>query len=422
MNGAGSTSAESGWGLVQDCLGAGQQHALVWHDGPQLKQVPSAVRRLARLVSRAVLFPSRWVINRQGLFNVSLLSAVEALGERLRRAEQDRETLAQRLLQLQRVLTEKDEAARRREAEPEPPPFPPLEREREDYGRAVGTFLERARARGYGDLSKYYWYHTVDLGDGLVTPGDYDHRPNLPAFRFPDDMRGMHVLDVGSATGFYAFEFEKRGAEVVSVELPGIEDWDIAAADRERVLGDMARWCRLNGGDPEGQGGPFFQPERYGDGLPKGTLDEVNEYAVHGPFEFCRRVLKSNVRRCLSSVYDLTPRKLGRDGFDLIYAGDVFVHVMGPLKGLDVLASLCKGTLVMSQELLQVSDDLPVSVYLGGCEREGDARGWWHGNRLCWEQMLRRVGFNRVEVVGRHRGIVRREWQPYDRAIVHATR
>ena len=35
-------------------------------------------------------------------------------------------------------------------------------------------------------------------------------------FHFPDRMRGMTVLDAGSATGFFAFEFERRGARVVS--------------------------------------------------------------------------------------------------------------------------------------------------------------------------------------------------------------
>jgi tRNA (mo5U34)-methyltransferase len=72
------------------------------------------------------------------------------------------------------------------------------------------------------------------LGDGLVTPGDFDYRPSLPLFQFPEDMRGMTVLDVGSATGFFAFEFEKRGASVILVELPSIADWDMPGGeDRE---------------------------------------------------------------------------------------------------------------------------------------------------------------------------------------------
>ena len=25
-------------------------------------------------------------------------------------------------------------------------------------------------------MAEFAWYHTVDLGDGIVTPGQYDHR------------------------------------------------------------------------------------------------------------------------------------------------------------------------------------------------------------------------------------------------------
>src|SRR5258708_4233384 len=100
---------------------------------------------------------------------------------------------------------------------------PALRREQVRRSRA---FHEAALRRGYRDFEDLYWYHTVDLGDGLVTPGSYDYRDALPRFGFPEDMRGMSVLDVGSATGFFAFEFERRGADVTSVELPSLAHWD----------------------------------------------------------------------------------------------------------------------------------------------------------------------------------------------------
>ena len=79
---------------------------------------------------------------------------------------------------------------------------------------------------GRADLKNYYWYHTVDLANGLITPGTYDYREVLDVFQFPKDMKGMSVLDVGSAIGFFAFEFERRGGDVTSLELPSIEDLD----------------------------------------------------------------------------------------------------------------------------------------------------------------------------------------------------
>src|SRR5437899_3009888 len=87
-------------------------------------------------------------------------------------------------------------------------------------------FEAGAVSAGLADASRYYWYHTVDVGGGLVTPGSYDYRETIGQFGFPENMSGMTVLDVGSATGFFAFEFERRGARVVSVELPSLRDLD----------------------------------------------------------------------------------------------------------------------------------------------------------------------------------------------------
>ena len=56
------------------------------------------------------------------------------------------------------------------------------------------AFSERASELGLPDTSRYYWYHTIDLGDGLVTPGMYDYRQTISAFQFPDDMSGMTCL------------------------------------------------------------------------------------------------------------------------------------------------------------------------------------------------------------------------------------
>jgi hypothetical protein len=67
------------------------------------------------------------------------------------------------------------------------------------------------------------WYHTIDLGGGLVTPGAYDHRPYVGAYGFPRDLHGRTALDVGASNGFFTFDLERRGAVVTSTDLP---QWD----------------------------------------------------------------------------------------------------------------------------------------------------------------------------------------------------
>jgi len=268
-----------------------------------------------------------------------------------------------------------------------------------EHERRRQEFLTQSPQLGLGDLSAYYWYHTVDLGQGVVTPGDYDYRRALPYYHFPEDMHGMTVLDVGSATGFFAFEFERRGAQVVSVELPSILDWDIPEVDKKPIIDELLTINHVN------------------------TIDELNRVLVHGPFDICQKALHSKVRRCYSRIYDLTPEKLGHSGFDLIFCGDVLLHLFAPLAALAVLAPLCNGTLVITQLLPAVSPDEPLMRYEGG-ERRGktDSRTWWLCNFECVQQMLKRVGFAQVEHVGdlpAHPGRGGAWWME-DHAVMHA--
>ena len=42
------------------------------------------------------------------------------------------------------------------------------------------------------------WFHTIDLCNGIVTPGRYASASRLARMQIPDDLTGMSVLDVGA--------------------------------------------------------------------------------------------------------------------------------------------------------------------------------------------------------------------------------
>ena len=59
-----------------------------------------------------------------------------------------------------------------------------------------------------------FWFHSIDLGMGVVTPGLKSpelHERELASFRLPD-LRGKSVLDIGAWAGFYSFAAERLGA------------------------------------------------------------------------------------------------------------------------------------------------------------------------------------------------------------------
>lgn len=277
-----------------------------------------------------------------------------------------------------------------------------LERSRE--------FVARAEQLGLADASRYYWYHTVDLGNGLITPGLYDYRETISSFEFPQDMRGMTVLDVGSATGFFAFEFERRGARVISVELPSLRDLDrFPGQDVEGSLRKIERMIFPDAVDRDKFG---YEPR---------SERDLYWYLLEGPFRFCRERLGSRIERCYSTVYDLTLERTGvRDGFDLVFFGDVLIHTLYPLKALASLASLCRGTLVFAGVLPEGPQEPPAMVYIGGSDAAHDEVAWWHPNLSCLTQMLSKLGFAHVEKVGFHRGLLNPSGWQFERVILRA--
>src|SRR4051794_141062 len=65
------------------------------------------------------------------------------------------------------------------------------------------------------------WWHTIDLGSGVVSAGWWDLRQIAARMPWPPEVRDGRCLDVGTMDGFWAFELERRGAsEVVALDLP----------------------------------------------------------------------------------------------------------------------------------------------------------------------------------------------------------
>jgi len=65
------------------------------------------------------------------------------------------------------------------------------------------------------EVRRYYWYHSIDLGDGLVTPGAKTLETLSAEYGtiFDGvDIEGRSVLDVGAWNGAFSFEAKRRGA------------------------------------------------------------------------------------------------------------------------------------------------------------------------------------------------------------------
>lgn len=200
-------------------------------------------------------------------------------------------------------------------------------------------------------IASYSWYHTIDLGHGLLTPGFYDHRPFLGCYGLPQDLRARSALDIGAASGFFTFELERRGADVTATELPSWLGHDF---------------------------GPLYKPD----------MDpEQAERYLHGSFEFAHKVLGSHARRQKINLYDINPQSTGT--FDLVFCGSVLLHLTDPIRALWRIQSVTREAAILATVIQPVPGPEPLALFIG--QRAGD--GWWLPNRAAFEAMLQCAGF-----------------------------
>ncbi len=278
------------------------------------------------------------------------------------------------------------------------------------YQERNRLFQQRAIALGRREMVNYVWYHTIDLGNGLVTPGAYDYRNSWPLFSFPQDLQGKSVLDIGSATGFFAFEFEKRGAKVTSVELPSLTQLDRFPGQTTDEL--VLKIQRMH--YPRAESSRKTRERIY-------SAPELYRLLLDGPFTLSHKLLRSRVKRCYSSVYDLTLKKVrAKKAFDIVFLGDVLIHTISPLQALAAIAPVCKGMLIISQ-VMDVDSSRPSMEYVGGSTLD-DEISWWRPNKAMFTDVLRKLGFARVEQAGVNCGYLQHEGFWFERPVIHASR
>lgn len=202
------------------------------------------------------------------------------------------------------------------------------------------------------------WFHNLHLPDGTQTAPDHP-LGDFPRFKwneisphFPRNMTGYRVLDIGCNAGFYSFEFAKRGADVLGVDI-----------DPSYLR--QAEWAKK-----------------------KFKLDQ-------------------KVRFRQMKVYELITLK---EQFDIVLFMGVFYHLRHPLLALDIVSTLFTDFFVFQtltlpgDDVYNTSADMKIDerylMYNHGWPKmafienalEGDFTNWWAPNLACIEAMVRSCG------------------------------
>ncbi len=102
-------------------------------------------------------------------------------------------------------------------------------------------------------VAEIRWFHQIDLGDGIVTPGVDCSAAKLLQLGMPDDLAGLSVLDVGAWDGFFSFEAERRGARPgAHMDLTWLRRPALAFYPYSELVDDHTNWCGPNAAAVEG--------------------------------------------------------------------------------------------------------------------------------------------------------------------------
>jgi tRNA (mo5U34)-methyltransferase len=203
--------------------------------------------------------------------------------------------------------------------------------------RRVSEFVRELAGKG--------WYHSFELPDGRVIDGFQtlaQLRARLARFPIPEDLRGRRVLDIGCWDGWFSFEMERRGAEVVAADI----------MERDTFLA-------------------------------------------------AREALGSKVEFVLSDVYQLTPERVGR--FDIVLFLGVLYHLRHPLLALERVCALTTDLALVESFVTDDGSDLdapPVMEFYENSELVGRFDNWSGPNTSCLLAFCRTAGFATIEPRG----------------------
>jgi 2-polyprenyl-3-methyl-5-hydroxy-6-metoxy-1,4-benzoquinol methylase len=180
----------------------------------------------------------------------------------------------------------------------------------------------------------------LDLGDGNVITGTYDMTRYVGHYGIPADLTGRTVLDVGTASGYFALECAARGADVTAIDM----------------------W-------------------------PSSWLDELFELS------------SGTIRYAQKDIYDLD-ESFG--SFDLVICGSLLLHLPDQLGAIRRLRRVTRGRAVISTSCTEDSESeaRPYCEFLGEHATEGDYWSYWSLNAAALVRMCKVAGFSEVEQVG----------------------
>lgn len=226
-----------------------------------------------------------------------------------------------------------------------------------------------------------FWFHSIDCGDGLITPGQksVEVLARESEFMKLPDLRGKSVLDVGAWDGWFSFQAKKLGANRVLALDHYIWSMDVAAQQSYFLK------CREQGIAPK----PYHLiPGHWQPGALPGKRG----------FDTAHRIIGSDVEQIVADFMTCDLVSIGQ--FDIVFFLGVLYHLEEPFTALKRLRLITKEVAIIETAAIFVPGQEDVAL-LEFYESDGlshDVGNWFAPNMEALAGMCRAAGFSSVEV------------------------
>jgi tRNA (mo5U34)-methyltransferase len=220
------------------------------------------------------------------------------------------------------------------------------------------------------------WYHTIDLGNGVVTKGISVQETSADVL---PDVADRSVLDIGAWDGRFSFAAEQRGASRV-------------------VALDHYAW----GVDFVARGAYWVECIENGT-LPDQGRDETDFWHPDLPgqrgFNFAKAALDSKVEAVVGDFQKIDLDQLGQ--FDVVLYLGVLYHMKEPLTCLERLFAVTKEVAVIETEAVHIQgfDNEVLLQFHAGSSLRTDFGNWYVPTIEALHNLCRAAGFREVRTV-----------------------
>jgi hypothetical protein len=212
-------------------------------------------------------------------------------------------------------------------------------------------------------LDECFFYHVIDL-PGVGTVGDgWDLRATTDDYLGRYDFSGKRVLEVGPASGYLTVEMERRGASVVSIEVPDDPGWDFVPFPAEVLVPQMPARREIQ------------------------RKLKNSWHLVHKAFHS-----KAQIRYAPAEAL---PDDLGE--FDVAVLGSLLTHTETPVRIIERCARRSQA-IIITEMYWPDLEGRPVCLLNPSAENK-DWGTWWQFSTDFFSQYLRVLGFEKQRVV-----------------------